>query len=83
MHSSCRHHVLMGMLHTACDDGNAAQSSRRGSQNDPLSEEEISQPGSYAFIRRFAMQPRMDPLFEVNWRLRVRKDAQGRVDLFV
>jgi hypothetical protein len=83
MHSSGRHHALMRMLHTAYDDGNAAQRSRCRSQNDPLSEEEISQSASYAFIRRFAMQARMDPLFEINRWLRVRKEAQCRVDLLV
>jgi len=83
MHSGCRHHALMGMLHAAYDDGNAAQSRRCRSQNDPLSEEEISQPGSYAFIRRFAMQTRMDSLFKINRWLRVRKEAQSRVDLLV
>jgi hypothetical protein len=83
MHSGGRHHALMGMLHAAYDNSNAAQGSRCRSQNDPLSEEEISQPASYAFIRRFPVQARMDPLFEIDRRLRVRKEAQGRVDLFV
>jgi hypothetical protein len=83
MHSGGRHHALMGMLHAAYDNSNAAQSGCRRSQNDPLSEEEISQPASYAFIRRFAMQARMDPLFKINRRLRVRKEAQCRVNLFV
>ena len=83
MHSACRHHALMGMLHAAYDDGNADQSSRCCRQNDSLSEEEISQPASYAFIRRFTMQTRMDSLFKINRWLRVRKEAQGRVDLLV
>jgi hypothetical protein len=75
--------MLMGMLHAAYDDGNAAQSSRRRSQNDPLSEEEIPQSGSYAFMRRFAVQARMDPLFKISWRVRMRKEAQCRVNLLV
>jgi hypothetical protein len=73
----------MGMLHAAYDNSNAAQGSRCGSQNDPPSEEEISQPASYVFMCRFAMQARMDPLFEISWRPSVRKEAQGRVDLLI